>query len=69
MLRFCPTRGGEHTGPSDDIGIGLCEADNGFLSFEAVVGVLTAREPRTRLGVVPSVSDMLSDGQLAELRS
>lgn len=69
MLRFCPTRGGEDTRPIGGRGIGLFEADNGFLSFEAEVGVLTAREPRTRLGVVPCVSDMLFDGQLAEPRS
>ncbi len=53
MLRFWPTRGAEGTGPSGSSRVGFWEADTGFLSFEVVVGVLTAREPRTRLGVVP----------------
>lgn len=69
MFRFCPTRGGEHTRSTRDREIGLFEVETGFLSFEAVVGVLTAREPRTRLGVVFSESSMLVNDQLGDFRS
>lgn len=69
MFRFCPTRGGEHTRSTRDREIVLFEAEIGFLSFEAVRGVLTAREPRTRLGVVFSVSSMLVNDQLGEPQS
>ncbi len=44
--------------------IGLTGVNNGFLSFEAVVGVLTARVPRTRLGVVFCVEDIMNGDQL-----
>ena len=69
MLRFCPTRGGVHTRSFGDREIDLLEADIGFLSFEAVVGVLTARDPRTRLGVMFSVFGIVGDDQLGEPRS
>ncbi len=61
MLRFCPARGGV---PGQDIVerlMGLTAANTGFFSFEAVVGVLTARGPRTRLGGVVRVSDITVD--------
>ena len=41
--------------------MGLTAANTGFFSFEAVVGVLTARGPRTRLGGVVRVSDITVD--------